>query len=248
MNDKIKNRWRLPCEPYRGPTGPVWWAICDRAIEIPWSVSLVDASMRVLDTGVAYAEDVAIGPVCKLGVKELYGCDWAEPKPIVKEITHNKMKIFKQDLRDRFPDEYQNFFDIVLCISTLEHVGQNNSHWYFKDDKYGLNPTADIDAVINMRDTLKPGGMLAITVPYGAHMELDCFKQYDKAILDNVIEKSGMTPIVKDFFICKYMPNPQQEHDGWYHSTEDEVKNQRFAAHSIVGSTGLACFVLQKDS
>jgi len=238
VDDKILNRWKLPCEPFKGP-GPEWYAQSERVVEIPWTLSLIDNSKIVLDVGYAYSEERYIKPLCDMGIQELYGSDWAEPKQHVTDAINGRMKTIKHDLRDRYPEEFQNFFDIILCVSTLEHVGENNSYWYFKDDKYGLDKNADILAMVNMRDALKPGGMLIVTIPYGEYMELDCFKQYDKNTFDRLIEKVGMEVLVKDYFI--------NNKDGWHNSTEDGVKHKRYGAYGIVGSTGLLCIVLRKN-
>jgi SAM-dependent methyltransferase len=238
MSISVSNRWKLPNEPFKGAEGPDWYTLSERVVEIPWALSLVDKSQRVLDVGYAYSEERYIKPLCDMGVEELYGSDWAEPKQHVKDAMNGKMKTIKHDLRDRYPDEFQGFFDLILCVSTIEHVGQDNSHWYFKDDKYGLDGNADVAAIINMRDALKVGGLLAITVPYGEFMQIDCFKQYDKATFDNLVDKSGMEVVARDYFV--------NNKDGWYNSTEEGVKDKRYAAYGIMGSTGLLCIILRR--
>src|SRR5205085_247297 len=57
-------------------------------------------------------------------------------------------------------------FDVVLCISTLEHVGRDNR-------RYGLGAaevvprTAMLQAARELGRLVAPGGYLLLTVPFG---------------------------------------------------------------------------------
>jgi SAM-dependent methyltransferase len=77
----------------------------------------------------------------------------------------------------------KGFFDRVLCISTLEHVGLDNT-------RYGAAPDDDpgsyVAAVREMGRVLAPGGKLLITVPVGVPRSLKWFQVFGKEALQKM--------------------------------------------------------------
>ncbi|PJA01482.1 hypothetical protein COX74_02500, partial [bacterium (Candidatus Gribaldobacteria) CG_4_10_14_0_2_um_filter_41_16] len=86
----------------------------------------------------------------------------------------NKSIIFKQgDIRQTdYPNDY---FDLIACISTLEHIGLSGR--YNSDD----DPDGDKKAMLEIKRIIKPGGILLATVPYGARDVLPINKLYNKS-------------------------------------------------------------------
>jgi SAM-dependent methyltransferase len=132
----------------------------ERTVEYPWvEAHLVPPPARVLDVGCGYS------PLPRFLVEkgyDAYGID-------INEEWIPRVEGFKasgQDIRrTSFPD---GFFDQVLLVSTLEHVGMD---WYY-------NEWLDIDrgdfkAMGEVHRVLKYGGSVLVTVPYG-----DGFKAY----------------------------------------------------------------------
>jgi SAM-dependent methyltransferase len=73
-------------------------------------------------------------------------------------------------------------FDVVMCVSTLEHVGLD---WYGKQRG---GESADREALARLRELLRPEGLLVLTVPYG-RAEVDSLqRRYDRAGLDALLE------------------------------------------------------------
>ncbi len=69
--------------------------------------------------------------------------------------------------KDLFP------FDMITCISTLEHIGVG----YYGD---GKDEKGDQSAVATMHRLLKSGGSLLLTVPFAASFTQDNFQRiYD---------------------------------------------------------------------
>ena len=138
----------------------------ERVVEIPWALSRVVPSGRVVEVGYAYAEPVYLAGLLRAGV-ELVGVDLAESDV-------EGMERITGDVRSLpLPDDS---VDQVLLISTLEHVGADNTG-------YGLDAEDDADsrrtALRELRRVLAADGRLLITVPCGEPGDYGWFRQDD---------------------------------------------------------------------
>ena len=98
----------------------------ERVVEIPWVLSRLRSSGRVLEVGYAFAEPAYLGGLLRAGV-ELVGVDLA-----TREV--DGMETVQADVRALpFPERS---FDQVLLVSTLEHIGADNT-------VYGLDAERD---------------------------------------------------------------------------------------------------------
>ena len=126
----------------------------ERVIEIPWALSRLVLSGRVVEVGYAYAEPVYLAGLLRAGV-ELVGVDLAERD--VEEMERVTADVRSLPLPDDSVDQ-------VLLVSTLEHVGADNTG-------YGLDaeddPASRADALQELRRVLVPKGSLLVTVPLG---------------------------------------------------------------------------------
>jgi len=128
----------------------------ERRIEIPWVISRYCGEAHVLDVGYAYAPPAYIDVLTRLGAADLVGVDLAEPVEIPG------LRPVQADLRDLpFADRS---FDLVHCISTIEHVGWDNTVYgqAAEHDERGM-----ARALGELRRVLAPAGRLLITVPTG---------------------------------------------------------------------------------
>jgi SAM-dependent methyltransferase len=79
-------------------------------------------------------------------------------------------------------------FDLVLCVSTLEHVGADNSG-------YGLEVEADaasrLTALRELRRVLAPSGRLLLTVPCGEPGDYGWFHQDDVCGWTHLVARAG---------------------------------------------------------
>ena len=124
----------------------------ERVVEIPWVLSRLVSAGRVLEVGYAYAEPVYLAGLLRAGV-ELVGLDLAERDVDgIERITADVRAV-------PLPDDS---VDQVLLVSTLEHVGADNSG-------YGLaaedDPGSRADALRELARVLRPKGSLLVTVP-----------------------------------------------------------------------------------
>jgi SAM-dependent methyltransferase len=126
----------------------------ERVVEIPWVLSRLVPSGRVLEVGYAFAEPAYLAGLLRSGV-ELVGVDLAE-----REV--DGMERLVADVRALPLDDAS--VDQVLLVSTLEHVGADNTG-------YGLDaedaPLSRVDALRELGRVLRPGGRLLVTVPLG---------------------------------------------------------------------------------
>jgi len=80
-------------------------------------------------------------------------------------------------------------FDEIVCISTLEHVGMNNTMLYSKNTRFNECRLDDYQNVIKeFQRLLKPGGRLFITVPYGRYQNLGWLQQFDAQMIRKVLD------------------------------------------------------------
>jgi len=151
----------------------------ERVIEVPWVLSRLVAAGRVLEVGYAYAEPVYLAGLLRAGV-ELVGVDLAE-----RDVEG--MECLTADVRSLpLPDDS---VDQALLVSTLEHVGADNSG-------YGLAAEDDsgsrVDALKELGRVVRPGGRLLVTVPLGEPGDHGWFRLDDVAGWTSLFTGAGL--------------------------------------------------------
>jgi O-antigen chain-terminating methyltransferase len=127
----------------------------ERPIEIPWCLARYDGERRVLDVGYAFAEPAYLAGLVALGAVELTGVDLARADvPGLRPVV--------ADVRELPFDD--GAFDLVLCISTLEHVGRDNEVY---DVDARRDAHGDEAALRELRRVLSKDGRLLVSVPTG---------------------------------------------------------------------------------
>jgi SAM-dependent methyltransferase len=135
----------------------------ERPVEIAWTLGRYRGEARVLDLGYAYAEPDWLVALARARPRELVGVDLVE-----REVPG--MKSVVADLRRLpFPDRS---FDVVFCISTLEHVGQENTRYGSSDE---ADDAAPATALRELHRVTARGGRILLTVPCGDRAETDWF-------------------------------------------------------------------------
>jgi SAM-dependent methyltransferase len=161
----------------------------ERLIDYPFAHTNLGVSpgARVLDIGCSGS----IFPIelASLGY-QVWGLDMGE-----YHITHPNFNFIRGDIAHLpFPDD---FFDVVTAISTIEHIGL---------ERYGesADEQKDGEAIKELSRTLKPGGRLLITVPFGngsvAHWKgVSLHRAYNWKSLSGIL--SGLEIISARFYI-----------------------------------------------
>lgn len=101
-----------------------------------------------------------------------------------QEKVRGNIKFIKHDITKPLPAEYDNFFDIVTCVSAFEHIGRGE----FGDEK---NFNGYALASENIARILKKEGVLLITVPevYGFTVDFLISIFHNFTLVKSVIKK-----------------------------------------------------------
>lgn len=155
----------------------------ERIVEYPWVLSrLGNGPSRLLDAG-STLNFAWVASAAPLRRKSVVVCDLAA-EPTLADAGYSYVS---GDLRSTAFDSAS--FDAIVCISTLEHVGMDNTEFYTVDARFRESEVvAYRDAVSEFRRLLAPGGRLFVTVPYGRYQNLGWLQQFDERTLDDAID------------------------------------------------------------
>lgn len=222
-----------------------------RIIEIPWVLARArNTGNRFLDAGSALNYDFVLTSPA-LNEKQTTIVTLA---PEGQAFWQLGVSYVFGDLRDLdFRDER---FDSVACVSTIEHIGMDNT-MYAEDLAIAQrsDPSEFVLAVKELKRVLKKGGALYISFPFGRYENHGWFQQFDAALVDTLV--NAFEPAASYEAIFQYHP------DGWQLSTREACKDcEFFDVHTSkysdpnstieypsdypAGERGLACLELVK--
>jgi glycosyltransferase involved in cell wall biosynthesis/SAM-dependent methyltransferase len=152
----------------------------ERVVEFPWIVAQ-EPSGRMLDAGSALNHAHVLERIRPL-VQTL---DIVTLAPEEVAFPHKEVSYLYADLRDLpYRDEH---FTTVVSLSTLEHVGMDNT-MYGVDAPRADNPEREMgQAVAELIRVLAPGGVFLVTVPYGRREDHGWLRQFDRADVERLI-------------------------------------------------------------
>ncbi len=168
----------------------------ERVVEYPWFFSrLKDHESVILDAGsVLNFKDILL--LEKLKNRRIYiSTLFYEGRPDIKPSP----SYIYEDLRDICFKEA--FFDAICSLSTLEHIGFDNTMIYTPDtskkenDKY-----AHLAAIKEFRRVLKNDGTLYLSMPFGKYKDHGWFQVFDTEMINGVIEAFHPSYLKKTFF------------------------------------------------
>jgi SAM-dependent methyltransferase len=174
-----------------------------RVIEIPWVIARLDERPgQFLDAGSALNHDYVLQRL--ISAKQRVTITTLAPEG--DAYWRLGISYVFGDLRNL--DFRDNRFDTIACISTIEHVGMDNT-MYAGEAEIGRrsDPREFLLGVAELKRVLKPGGVLFVTVPFGRYENHGWFQQFDAEVMDQLIENFG--PRRMQEVIFKY------EADGW---------------------------------
>jgi SAM-dependent methyltransferase len=174
-----------------------------RVVEIPWVLAHVARQPgRLLDAGsslnhecVLRAPALANKNITIVTLAPEAQCHWR------LGISYVFGDLRNIDFRD-------GCFDAIVCISTIEHVGMDNTMYAGTVDMAQPGDTKEfLLAVRELKRVLKPGGTLYITFPFGEYENHGWFQQFDSLLTDRLIEEFSPSRFNETIF--RYHP------DGW---------------------------------
>jgi SAM-dependent methyltransferase len=215
----------------------------ERIVEYPWLFSrLPVGGGKLLDAGsVLNFEFILNQP--SLQSKDLHICTLA---PEDRAYWQRGVSYLFGDLRD-LPYR-EDCFDWIVSISTLEHVGLDNTVVYTSDP--GLKesrPRDYLKAVTEFRRVLKPGGRCFLTVPFGQAAVHEWLQVFDSVAIQKMI--TTFAPAEHSAWYFRYRA------DGWHASSAGEASDatwfnihagQGYDADFAASARAVCCLDLSK--
>lgn len=186
----------------------------ERTVEIPWVISRIDSSFKeILDAGSALNFNFVLNHP-NMNDKKITICTL---EPEGESTKSANISYVYGDLRNLyFKDET---FDCITCISTLEHIGMDNS-MYTNDSKFKENAEKDfLIALMELKRILKKGGTLFLTVPFGIYENHGYYQQFSSEMIESVIKKFQAKKCTEIYFSYTM--------SGWEISTKEKTKSAK---------------------
>ena len=211
--------------------GPSFGAGFDeRVVEYPWVYATLGQVRQLLDVGSALNHAEHIARLASRGIRVVFlnpypdeGFRSAEPP----------VRYLRADVRS--PSLQAGAFAAVTCISTLEHLGCDNTRYGGPARESHDEPARAREAAMRrVRDLLAPGGRLLFTVPFGRREDHGWFVQLDAALLDEAIAAFAPSAARATYF---------RHADGWREVGPSDCALDRYGA-TTCGATAVACVEL----
>lgn len=93
-----------------------------------------------------------------------------------------------------------NYYDKIICVSTLEHIGLDNRQFTKKNIDNESKNNDFLLAVKEMYRILKPSGNLLLTVPFGKYCNMNTQQVFDPPLLEEVIKVFNPSEVKMTFF------------------------------------------------
>ena len=200
----------------------------ERIVEYPWIFANLKKGKTIfLDAGSTFNFDYLLNnELIKNKQKYIYTF-----YPEDKSYNHKKISYVYGDLRNLpFRD---NFFEEIVCQSTIEHIDMDNSIY-----GYDLNSTLEfatnksyeyLKVIEELLRVLKNNGQLLLTFPFGKFENHSFFQQFDSEMLVRITDKLKKLGSYELTFF-KYLP------EGWIIASQDECNDsESFNPHTQIG-------------
>ena len=187
----------------------------ERLIEMPWVLARYRGEPQVVDIGYANAAPAYLEALFAAAPGTVVGLDLVEAAvPGVRSVVG--------DLRALpFPDAS---FDVLLCVSTIEHVGHDNRVYGAGDEQ---DAAGIAQALREVHRVLAPNGRALITVPTGAEEDHVWFVQLPVARWRALFADAGLRIAEEEVY--------ELGADGW-RATPGEATDARYGERGAAAS------------
>jgi hypothetical protein len=129
---------------------------------------------------------------------------------------HKGVSYVYEDLRATCYRE--DYFDWIVSLSTIEHIGMDNTVFYTTDvSKKENTPDAYLSVIQEYHRILKAGGVLFLSVPFGRYKNHGWFQVFESAMVDHAIGAFSPSSVFESHF--RYEP------EGWVVSSREGSKD-----------------------
>lgn len=190
----------------------------ERVVEYPWFYSLLPSTEgKLLDAGSILNYDFLLNHQ-KLSNKKVFISTLA-PEESCYWRVHDGISYIFEDLRNS--NFRSNQFDWIVSLSTIEHIGLDNTMLYTKDEsKRESQDEGYLAAIKEFKRVLKPGGKLFLSVPFGEHSKRGWFQIFNTKMIQDVVEEFSPTSVKEHYF--RYLS------DGWTNSNREACLNATY--------------------
>ena len=176
--------------------------IDERVVEYPWIISrLSSAKGKLFDAGSILNFDYLVNHE-SIANKDL---TIGTLEPECSCFWKSRISYVFCDLRHLpFQD---NWFDEVISLSTIEHIGMNNSMYSDNPNFVENDIWSFLEAITELKRVVKVGGKVYVTVPYGEYTNFGWYQQFNTEMIDKLISTFSPSKI-KETYFC-------YENSGW---------------------------------
>jgi hypothetical protein len=212
----------------------------ERVVEIPWLYKSLDScSRRLWDVGSVLNHDYLLLQK-KIRNKQVIISNLnPEAKNFNKyNISYLYENAVKTSLREKT-------FSEIICISTLEHVGFDNSR-YDGSSQRKNRPEYYLKLINVFHKMLAPSGKVFITVPFGQRADHGWYQTFDEIMITRVLQAFEPVRSILYVYQCK--------HTGWELCKVSKCNSWKVPSIRLMleknlknsGSEAVACLEMQK--
>jgi SAM-dependent methyltransferase len=205
----------------------------ERVVEILVAKLTYKPAKAILDIGHANAMNAHLRMLKTLPAPvNLTGIDIAPAGDIVRSLYANSVvgNIMQTDFRDES-------FDLIWCISALEHFGMDNSLY---TDQFARDSEMDMKALREMMRILRNAGTIYISVPFGKFEDHQWLRNYDKNRWQKLLSVARPTATIDELYF------QYSDEQGWSIVSPDALSTTGYFDHQNTGASGLAVALIHK--
>ena len=202
----------------------------ERVVELLLARLTYEPGMKVLDVGHANGMEChramlrSLPPPC-----DLTGID-------IAEAAYDTSSCYTMSIRGSigatpFANET---FDLIWCISSLEHVGMDNTG-YVQGEVGETTPEAALSEMVRL---LRPGGRLLITVPFGRYEDHGWFRNFDETRLQRLLNPVRRRTTIDELYYRHTRTS------GWEAAEPQDLRTVGYRDQENAGAAALAVLLL----